>query len=100
MPKVDAAAIAALKAALEDGDRLTEAALAALIDAIADAAEDHEHRSGAGPGSGTGDATPIANVQHGMEYARPASPLVGDVWVETDTFKFFVCYVEGGWTQV
>lgn len=100
MPKVDAAAVAALKADLEDGDRLTATALAALIDAIADAAEDHEHRSGAGPGSGTGDATPVANVQHGMEYARPGSPLVGDVWVETDTFRFMVCHTAGVWTVI
>lgn len=100
MPKVDAAAIAAIKAHFEEGDKLSEIGFYALIDALADAAEDHEHHSAGGPGSGTGDAAPVANVQHGMEYARPPSPNVGDLWVETDTYKFYVCYVTDAWTQV
>ena len=62
MAKVDSSAVAALKAFFETGDTLTEANFASLMDAIADAAEDHEHVSGGGAGSGTGDAKRLYTI--------------------------------------
>jgi len=59
MAKVNSARIAAIKANFEHGEVITEDNLADLIDAIAEAAEAHEHKSTGGDGSGTGDAGPI-----------------------------------------
>jgi len=59
MSKVTSERIAVIKAFFETGDTVTEATLADLIDAIAEAAEDHEHTPLGGSGSGTGDAEPI-----------------------------------------
>ena len=100
MSKVSDALINALKAKFETGDIPDGPDFSEFLDAVQEAAQDHEHRYGGGPGSGTGDATPVANVQHGTEFSRPSTPNVGDVYVETDTFKFYVCYVQDAWTQV
>lgn len=62
MGKVTAAQVAALKALFDHGDTMLEASFAAIMDTIADAAEDHEHASGGGPGSGTGDAKPLYTI--------------------------------------
>ena len=59
MSKVTDARIAAIKALFETGDRLTEENFADLVDAIQEAAQEHEHVSGGGAGSGTGNAAPI-----------------------------------------
>ena len=59
MSKVDSTRIAAVKANFETGDKVTETSLADLIDAIAEAAQDHEHAATGGSGSGTGDAGAI-----------------------------------------
>ena len=59
MSKVTDARIAAIKALFKTGDKLTEENFADLVDAIQEAAEDHEHVSGGGAGSGTGNAAPI-----------------------------------------
>lgn len=59
MSKVTSARIAALKAQFTTGATVTAAKIADLIDAIAEAAQEHEHTSSGGAGSGTGDAGPI-----------------------------------------
>ena len=59
MPKVDSTRIAALKALYQTGDTLTGTNLADFIDAVAEAAEAHEHISTGGDASGTGNAAPI-----------------------------------------
>jgi len=59
MSKVTSDRIAAIKANFEHGEVITEANLADLIDAIAEAAQEHEHTTSGGPGSGTGDAGPV-----------------------------------------
>jgi hypothetical protein len=100
MPKLDSAAIAAIKAYFEEGDKLTEAGFYALIDALAYAAEDHEHLEGGGPGTGTGNAGPVANLQHGWAANRPADPNPGDIWIEEDTSKLYICFTGGIWVTV
>jgi len=62
MSKVDNTRIAAIKALFETGDTLTEQNFANLIDAIQEAAQEHEHVPGGGPGSGTGNAAPIQDA--------------------------------------
>lgn len=64
MAKVNAARIAGLKALFEAGDVLTEQNFADLIDAIAEAAEEHEHVAGGGAGSGTGNAAPVGVTRY------------------------------------
>jgi len=59
MAKVNAGRIAAIKAQFEYGDTLTEQGFADLIDAIAEAAQEHEHIAGGGPATGTGNASPV-----------------------------------------
>ena len=59
MSKVNDTRIAAIKANFQTGAKLTEANLADLIDAIAEAAQAHQHTPSGGDGSGTGDAGPI-----------------------------------------
>jgi hypothetical protein len=100
MSKVDSSRIAAIKAHFEEGDELTEAGFYLLIDALAEAAQEHEHVSTGGAGSGTGDAGPVDNLRSGTAAAKPASPAVGDCYVETDTEKFYVCFSAGVWTEV
>ena len=100
MPKVDSDVIADLKAHFEVGDTMTEQGFAALIDAIAEAAEAHGHTHTGGDGTGTGDAGPVTNLQSGTAAEKPMNPEVGDVFVETDTEKTFVCYSAGVWTQL
>lgn len=100
MAKVDSAAIAQIKAYFEEGDKLSETGFYTLIDAIAEAAQEHEHLSTGGPGSGTGDAGPVDNLRSGTAASKPASPAIGDCYVETDTSKFYVCFTAGAWVQV
>ncbi len=59
MAKVNSTRVAAIKANFEHSDVITEANLADLIDAIAEAAEAHQHTASGGDGTGTGDAGPI-----------------------------------------
>ena len=86
MSKVTDAQVAAIKALFKTGDTLTEQNFADLIDLIADAAEDHEHVSGGGPGSGTGDAAPI---QDATESAKGIVELatVAEAQAGTDTTR-------------
>ena len=100
MAKVDAAAIAALKALWETGDYVLESSLITFIDMLADAAEDHGHTASGGPGSATGDAGPVVNLQSGLAAAKPAAPAVGDIYVETDTATVYACYVAEAWVQL
>lgn len=100
MAKVDSAAITALKALFETGDTITQPNLADLIDTIAEAAEAHSHVSTGGDGSGTGDASFVVNLQSGTAAAKPATPAVGDVYLETDTSKLYVCFVAEAWTEI
>jgi hypothetical protein len=62
MSKVTDARIAAIKALFGTGSKLTEDNFAALIDAIQEAAQEHQHVSGGGAGSGTGDAAPLYTI--------------------------------------
>lgn len=72
MAKVDAPAIAALKALFDHGDTMLEGSFQALFDAIADAAEDHAHTATGGPASGTGDASLIPNwLGYYLSQAKP-----------------------------
>jgi adenosylcobinamide amidohydrolase len=64
MAKVNAARIAALKALYELGDTLTEQNFADLIDAIAEAAQEHEHVANGGPGTGTGNAFAVGTTRY------------------------------------
>lgn len=59
MGKVTSERIQDLKALFELGDVLTEEGFAELIDAVAEAAQEHEHVAGGGPGTGTGNAPPV-----------------------------------------
>ncbi|MBC8264174.1 MAG: hypothetical protein H8E47_08645 [Anaerolineales bacterium] len=59
MSKVTDARIAAIKALFGTGHTLEEDNFADLVDAIQEAAQEHEHVSGGGAGSGTGNAAPI-----------------------------------------
>jgi hypothetical protein len=99
MAKVNAARIAALKALYERGDTITEQNFANLIDAIAEAAQEHEHVASGGAGTGTGDAGPVINLQNGLDADKPDSPAPGDIYIATDTTKFYICYTEGVWTD-
>ena len=100
MAKVDAAAIAALKALWETGDYVLESSLITFIDMIAHAAEDHGHTASGGPGSETGDAGAVINLQSGIASAKPGTPAVGDVYIETDTATVYACYVAEAWVQL
>jgi hypothetical protein len=60
--KVDADKIAEIKSIFETGDFLLEESFIKLIDIVADAAEDHEHTSSGGPGTGTGDAKALYTI--------------------------------------
>jgi len=62
MSKVTDAQIAAIKALFGTGSKLEEDNFADLIDAIQEAAQEHQHVSGGGAGSGTGDAAPLYTI--------------------------------------
>ena len=100
MSKVNSARITAIKANFEHSDVITEENLADLIDAIAEAAEAHEHTASGGDGTGAGDAGPVANLQSGTAAAKPANPEVGDVYLETDTSKLYACFSVESWTEI
>jgi len=100
MPKVTSTRITAIKGNFEHAEVITEDNLADLIDAIAEAAQAHEHTASGGDGSGTGDAGPVANLQSGTAENRPSNPEVGDVWLETDTAKLYVCFSADSWTEI
>jgi hypothetical protein len=100
MSKVNSARITAIKANFEHSDVITEDNLADLIDALAEAAEAHQHIATGGDGTGTGDAGPVANLQSGTAEEKPGTPAVGDVYLETDTSKLFVCFRAGAWTEI
>ena len=100
MAKVNSTRIATIKGNFEHGEVITETNLGDLIDAIAEAAEAHEHRASGGDGTGTGDAAPVVNLKSGTAAGKPANPEVGDVYLETDTEKLFVCFGAGSWTEI
>lgn len=100
MAKVDSAAIAVLKALFETGDTLLQGSFEEIMDAIAEAAEAHGHVSTGGDASGTGDASFVVNLQSGVAGAKPGTPAVGDVYIETDTSKVYVCNTAESWTEI
>jgi len=100
MSKVTDARIAAVKALFETGSKLEEDNFADLIDAIQEAAQEHEHVSAGGADSGTGNARPVVNLQSGTAAQKPESPAIGDIYVETDTSEVYACYAAGSWTEV
>lgn len=91
---------AVLKAYFETGDQPTESQFAEVFDRIQEGIQEHGHTASGGAGSGTGDAGPVVNLQSGTAATKPANPEVGDVYVETDTSKFYVCFSAGSWTQI
>jgi hypothetical protein len=97
MAKVDSTRIAAIKANFQAQDTVTETNLADLIDAFAEAAQEHEHVSTGGAGSGTGDAGPVQNLKSGLDASKPEAPAAGDIYVATDTGNVYFCYVAGFW---
>jgi len=100
MSKVDSTRIAAIKANFEHSDVMTQANLADWIDAVAEAAQAHGHTASGGDGTGTGDAGPVVNLQSGTAANKPESPAVGDVYLETDTSKLYVCFSASTWTEI
>jgi hypothetical protein len=98
--KVTSARIAAIKANFEHSDTMTETNLADWIDAIAEAAQAHGHTASGGDGTGTGDAGPVVNLQSGTAANKPETPAVGDVYLETDTSKLYVCFSASAWTEI
>lgn len=100
MSKFTNAIKATLKGYFNLGDVPTEAQYAEWIDRIQEGIQEHQHTATGGAGSGTGDAGPVINLQHGTESQRPTDPAVGDVWVETDTARLYVCFQAGTWTEV
>jgi len=59
MAKVTSTRIAAIKGHFKHAEVITEDNLSDLVDAIAEAAQEHEHTVDGGPGSGTGNAGPV-----------------------------------------
>jgi len=100
MTKVDSSRIEDLKANFELGDTLSEQKFADLIEAVAEAAQEHEHVASGGANSGTGNAAPIVNVQHGPASSLPGSPNEGDLYADTQLGRFLACLTAGFWTQI
>lgn len=100
MAKVTDAAIAAIVAVFETGDKPTGANYATLITAIQEAAQDHEHVPAGGPGTGAGDASVIDNLAFGPDASKTATPAVGQVYIASDTSKQYTCFTVNVWTQI
>lgn len=98
MAKVTDEAINTIKGFFETGDTPTQIQFYDLIEAIQEAAQEHEHKSTGGAGTGTGDAGAVENLQSGLEANKPETPAVGDIYVATDTGNVFFCYVAGFWS--
>ena len=100
MSKVTDERAAAIKANFGTGQGLAEAKFSDLIDAIQEAAQEHQHVSDGGADSGTGNAGPVINLQSGTEAQKPGTPAVGDIYIETDTKKVYFCFSAGTWTTL
>jgi hypothetical protein len=88
-----------LQAYFETGDQPTETQFQEIFERMQEGIQEHGHTASGGADSGTGDAGPVANLQHGTESEKPATPQVGDVYVETDTSKVYICFSAGVWTE-
>lgn len=100
MGKVDDLRREALKEWFSKGKKPTEEQWWSLIDAIVEAAEEHEHTPTGGPGTETGDATVISWLESGNEIDLPDSPTPGQVYIVSDYPSIYVCFSEGTWTKV
>jgi len=100
MAKVTDVVVATLQSYFETGDKPTEAQYAELIEAIQEAAQDHEHTPSGGSGSGTGDAGAVGYLANGADSSKTATPEPGMVYVATDTSKVYVCFTINVWTQI
>lgn len=100
MAKVTNAAIAALVALFETGDKPTGPNYETLIETIREAAQDHEHNAAGGTGTGGGDASVIDNLKYGPDASKTATPAVGMVYIGTDTTKQYTCFTVNVWTQI
>jgi hypothetical protein len=48
-----------------------------------------------------GDLTyKVDNVQYGLQSARPATCITGDVWISTDIKKFWACFTVNVWSHI
>ena len=99
MAKVTDVAVAALQAYFETGDKPLATEYAAVMTAIQEAAQDHEHTPDGGSGSGTGDAGAVGYLTHGADASKTATPVPGQVYSADDTSKFYVCFTASVWTQ-
>jgi len=100
MAKVTDAAIAALVGFFKTGDKPGGVQYEALITAIQEAAQDHEHNSAGGTGTGAGDASAIDSLKYGPDASKTATPAVGMVYIATDTTKQYTCFLVNVWTQI
>ena len=41
-----------------------------------------------------------ADISYGLDADKSASPSKGDIYIATDTSKYYVCYTSGSWTEV
>lgn len=89
-----------LQGRFETGDKPTQADFFALIAAIQEAAQEHEHTPSGGPGTDTGDAAPVKFLHAGLEEHKPASPTPGQVYIATDTLKVYLCFAPESWTVI
>ena len=100
MAKISNARISALKGKFETGDKPPGADYADLIDALQEAAQEHDHLSTGGPGTANGDAGLIRFLSGGADVSKDASPAVLQVYLATDTTKVYVCFSVGVWTCI
>lgn len=100
MSKVDELRRDALEAQFVTGSRPPEESYWDVFKAIQEAAQEHEHTPAGGPGTGTGDAAPVAFLALGDDTDKPEVPLPGQVYVAVDTQRLLVCFEEGTWAIV
>lgn len=100
MAKVSDVRVDELEAQFQTGKRPPQESYWDIFKAIQEAAQEHEHVPDGGPGSGTGDACPVAFLAVGLDEDKSAEPLPGEVFVAIDTTRFYLCFELGVWTIV
>lgn len=110
MGKFTDAVKTALQAQFKDDDIPTEQGFADWIDAVQAGIQEHEHKSGGGPGSGTGDAAPITDLPNGADFhgkeatnlvihkgtSFPDNPVQGQKFWRSDQKKLYL-YTGSEW---
>ena len=112
MGKFTDAVKTALQNQFKDDDIPTEQGFADWIDAVQAGIQEHEHKSGGGPGSGTGDAAPITDLPNGADFhgqeaknlvihkgtSFPANPVQGQKFWRSDQKKLYL-YTGSEWVD-